>query len=255
MMPGHTQDLGREQALQVWRDAQVQRELAQAQAAWQLRLRRLTRQRWIGVAVLLIFWTLGLGCGVLITTQAAWRPHLANAPASAADPALTMTVSREASSPHAPPPEGDAAETHASQDPTPAQVSQTQAASEPPPAVTTSPAEKETERASAARPRPPSGARAERAAARPQAQEAAPSAETGRRSPTSHPPVSTATAPDTPGPSASSLLVLSVPMDGVAMVQTEPNKFKSFRVGDTLPDGSVMRKADALTGKIETQRP
>lgn len=251
MMAAPAQDLGRTQALQVWRDAQVQRELAQAQAAWQLRLRRLTRQRRTRVAVLLVFWALGVGCGILIASQVPWPPQRVLAPAAATGPglglgqgpALATPASPEASEPNAPTPEGDVAERttahDATPDPTPLQASNTQAAPEP---------------SSLATLRPPKKGN-QPAPARLQAREVGQSAETGRGAPASHPSVGIPTAPDAPGPSASRLQVLSVPLDGVAMVQTEPNKFRSFRVGDTLPDGSVLRKADALTGQIETQRP
>jgi hypothetical protein len=49
--------------------------------------------------------------------------------------------------------------------------------------------------------------------------------------------------------------VLSVPVEGVAMVQTDPQKsVRPIRVGERLPDGSVLKRADVATGKVETSR-
>lgn len=49
--------------------------------------------------------------------------------------------------------------------------------------------------------------------------------------------------------------VLSVPVEGVALVQTDPQKsVRPIRVGERLPDGSVLKRADVATGKVETSR-
>jgi len=45
-----------------------------------------------------------------------------------------------------------------------------------------------------------------------------------------------------------------VPVDGIALIQIEGGPVKAFKLGDKLPDGSIIQSANSATGEIQTSR-